>query len=151
MNYQISLITKNADESSIAERAIENISGKIINIQSLGQRNLLLPIQEQRSGFYFNINFEMNPSNFDELRLRLNNQESVIRYLIVAQSPQKPTPSIQNDAGKIAPPKVAQATPLLPQKVSKVVKEKARREEEKDKKERLKKLEKKLEEIFKSG
>lgn len=62
---------------------IESLSIKILKEEKLGKKNLLYPIQKNRSAFFYDWQISVNKDKIQELRKKLNFNEQVIRYLLL--------------------------------------------------------------------
>ena len=89
-SYEHTFITKQDLPDSQAEKLLskyEDIikanSGKVLNTQKWGLRNLSHRIKNNRKGFYFHIKFDGIGKTIEELEKTENIDETLIRYLTV--------------------------------------------------------------------
>ena len=89
-SYEHTFITKQDLSDSQAKKLLskyEDIikanSGKVLNIQEWGLRNLSHRINNNRKGFYFHIKFDGIGKTIEELEKAENIDETLIRYLTV--------------------------------------------------------------------
>jgi len=62
---------------------IQDQGGQIDGVDDWGKRRLAYPIQKQREGYYFLINFTANPETAQDLERVFKITNGVLRYLIV--------------------------------------------------------------------
>ena len=96
--YEITIITKEDTKGAPVKKEIEGLGGKVLSVNSLGQRQLIYPIKKETAGFYTVINFEIEPTKVLELNQKLGLKPEILRHLILVAK-----------AIKIAAPKPADA------------------------------------------
>src|SRR3990167_6595197 len=96
--YEITIITKEPldtalEPSSRAEvqgkdekeapvkKEIETLGGKVLGVNSLGQKQFVYPIKKETAGFYTVINFEIEPTKVLELNQKLGLKTEILRHL----------------------------------------------------------------------
>lgn len=167
--YEITIITKeNLPAGGPVEKEINELGGKILSVNSLGQKQFVYPVKKETAGFYTVVNFEIEPTKVLELNQKLGLKPEILRHIIllakavkiekpikpegekVGQRPISPglkkveeLKPVKKPIKKIEPPKLIPAAP----KVMKAAKE--IEEEESSTEERLKALDKKLDELLK--
>lgn len=92
--YEITFITKENLKGEPAKKEIESLSGKILSINSLEDRQFAYPIKKENSGTYSTIVFELAPEKVFELNKKLALDTEILRHLIItykaASVPTKP-------------------------------------------------------------
>ena len=135
--YEITIISKEEKtaKDKLASKEIEDLGGKVLKTDPLGQKQFAYPIKKEQAGFYSVSLFEINPEKLFDLNKTLSLNDDILRYLIIAYKEMKETPKKEEEI-KIPKPKITKKE--LPVKV-----------EETDDKERLEALDKKLDELLK--
>jgi len=86
-NYEITIITSQDVKDAPVKKEIETLGGKILAVNSLGQRQLAYPIKKETAGYYTVINFEIDPGKVLELNKKLGLSQEILRHIIlVAQA-----------------------------------------------------------------
>ena len=65
------------------EQTLNDLEGNIIYKESWGLRNLAYPIKENKKAFYEFMNIELPQNRINDLNLKLNLNEKIIRYLSI--------------------------------------------------------------------
>lgn len=106
-------------------QVIENLEGKILKTDSLGNRKLAYPIKHNYRGFYQLSYFEIDPKNVQEVNQKLELMPEVLRQMIISvekfYSPEK-----ERKDTRLIKPKSSK------EKLSGEKQEKAKKLEEKD-------------------
>ncbi len=71
------------DELEKFKNQITNNSGKIINTEDWGLRDLSYNIKKFKKAFYSFLQLEMNGINIDSIKKDLNQNDRLLRYLFV--------------------------------------------------------------------
>lgn len=85
---EISPESAETDAKSI-ESFIKEKEGIILSSTKLIPKTLSYPIKKNSSGFFTTLEFQVEPEKINELKEKLDNNEQVIRHMIVAKSPAK--------------------------------------------------------------
>jgi ribosomal protein S6 len=64
---------------------IERFEGSVGEAEELGQRTLSYPIRHCHEGFYYLLNFSIDPVALQEIRARYTLNSDILRYLITAR------------------------------------------------------------------
>ncbi len=111
------------------EEIIKSLDGQITKENNLGSKKLAYPIKQVYRGFYVLVNFEVEPKKLKELNQKLKLTPGVLRHMIVkALIPGKMPPEA---------------------KKKEIIKTEEKKEIKKEKKIDLKKLGKKIDDLFK--
>lgn len=162
--YEITFIAKEDTKEAPIKKEIESLDGKILQVDSLGEKQFAYKIKKEARGYYTTATFEMAPEKVLELNRQLGLKEEILRFLILTKKaakivlPAKEKPAIKPAAKKptaIAPavipkekpqPKIpAKPVKAAPVKIVEATELPAEIGEE----ERLKALDKKLDELLK--
>lgn len=162
--YEITFITKEDTKEVPIKKEIESLEGKILQVDSLGEKQFAYKIKKESRGIYTTVAFEMAPEKVLELNRQLGLKEEILRFLILTKKAAKiPLPAKEKLVTKptvrkpveIAPvvqiqekpqPKIpAKPVKAAPAKITEVAGLPAEIGDE----ERLKALDKKLDELLK--
>jgi small subunit ribosomal protein S6 len=66
---------------------IENLGGKVINEENLGNKKFAYPIKQAYRGFYILIGFEIEPKKIKELDQKLRMTPDILRHIITMAIP----------------------------------------------------------------
>ncbi len=163
--YEITIISKEEKtaKDKLASKEIEDLGGKVLKTDPLGQKQFAYPIKKEKAGFYSVSLFEINPEKLFDLNKTLSLNDDILRYLIIAYKEMKETPKPKKKE-KLLPTKPLMKKEEVKEKITetpekeeeiKVPKPKITKKElpvkveETDDKERLKALDKKLDELLK--
>lgn len=173
--YEITIITKEDLKEKPIVKEIESLGGKIIIVNSLGQKQLAYPVKKEKIAFYTSILFEIEGEKIIELNRKLGLKEEILRHLIIIAKEAKIQPEkkvakvktkteeiketvikpsetekviAQKEEKPIGKPK-APKKQVLPTKKPTPKKETAPPSAGVDEKERLEALDKKLDELLK--
>lgn len=88
--YQtILIVSSNLDEAGIetvkakVEKVLGNASGKIVNFENLGKRELATYFDKQNQGFFLRITFEAAANGPSEIATLVRNNDEIIRQITV--------------------------------------------------------------------
>lgn len=113
--YEITLITKENLKGEPAKKEIENLGGKIVNIQGLEERQFAYPIKKEASGFYTAMVFEIAPEKVMELNKKLALDTEILRHLIITYRAAKTTPTTPKLTKELAKPIETEITQPAPE------------------------------------
>jgi small subunit ribosomal protein S6 len=95
--YQtILIVSANLDEAGIEatkakfEKAIGNASGKIVQFENLGKRELATYFDKQHQGYFLRITFEGESNSPSEVATLVRNNDEVLRQITVITDSIKP-------------------------------------------------------------
>jgi small subunit ribosomal protein S6 len=121
--YEITIITKEDEKEKPIKKEIEGLGGKVITVNSVGQRQMVFPIKKETAGYYTVVLFEIDPTKVLELNKKLGLNQEILRHLILVAK-----------AAKIEAPKPIKVEPKIAvkpiEKVEEKPKEVAEKEEE---------------------
>jgi len=98
--YEITTITREdtkEKEMRAVKKDIETLGGKILSVNSLGQRQCVYAIKKETAGFYTVIGFEIEPTKVLELNQKLALSPEILRHIILVakavkiEVPKKPS------------------------------------------------------------
>ncbi len=122
--YEITIITKEDAKDAPVKKEIEGLGGKVLEINSLGQRQMIFPIKKETAGYYTVVLFEIDPTKVLELNKKLGLSPAILRHIIlVAKAAKVAVPKEKVKESKIL------AKPIEIEKPKEIVK----KEEEKEK------------------
>ena len=98
--YEITIITREEGKEKPVKKEIESLGGKVLETNSLGQRQLVFPIKKETAGYYTVVIFELEPTKILELNKTLGLKPEILRHLILVAK-----------AAKIEAPKEKVAVP----------------------------------------
>ncbi|MBN1263216.1 MAG: 30S ribosomal protein S6 [Candidatus Pacebacteria bacterium] len=90
-DYELVLITKTKTEAEneavlkSVKELILSFKGKVNKTSPWGKRDLVYPIKQQRSGYYFLLQIKLSPESIKEFEKKLKLNENVIRYLLITR------------------------------------------------------------------
>lgn len=149
--YEITYLTKEEDKEKIVPKLIEELQGKVLDWQDLGQKRLAYHLKKQTAAYIYTISFEMENDKVLDLNKEINLQSDILRHLILTKEVVAKVPKVSEKVEEAIEEAISKQ-----KKVPKAVKAKAKeaitpeiKETKEDEKERMKKLEKSLEEILK--
>jgi ribosomal protein S6 len=70
------------DHGAEATKWIEKFQGKIIQKTDMGKKTIGHPIKKYKEGKFFVFNFEMDPARMQDFRKDLEQQETLLKYMI---------------------------------------------------------------------
>lgn len=70
------------DLSNELKDTISSLKGKVLDSDFWGKRKFAYKIKNKTEGFYEVIDFELEPSELEAFKKKLNLQEQLVRYLI---------------------------------------------------------------------
>ncbi len=88
------------DELEKFKNQITNNTGKIINIEDWGLRDLSYNIKKFKKAFYSFLQLEMNGTNIDKIKKDLNQNDRLLRYLFVKVNNHQELPTKLNHEKK---------------------------------------------------
>ncbi|MEK7142822.1 MAG: 30S ribosomal protein S6 [Patescibacteria group bacterium] len=98
-NYELTFITGEDFKEKTVQKEIETAGGKIIEVKSLGQKDLAYPIKKESRGFYTTVIMTIDPEKVGNLASKLNLKGEILRHIILSSRPgkiskikEKPTP-----------------------------------------------------------
>ena len=90
--YELSLVVNAKIEDEVRTATVDKVKslittfgGTITGINEAGKKRLAYEIQKMREGFYYFIQFDVEPEMPAELEQRLRIMDNVLRYLCVRQ------------------------------------------------------------------
>ena len=69
------------------QKLFESFSDKPVTVEDWGKKKLAYPIQKQNEGYYVLFNFCSNAENIDEIERQYENDDNVIKHIVVKQEP----------------------------------------------------------------
>lgn len=119
--YEITIITKEDAKDAPVKKEIEGLGGKVIAVNSLGQRQMIFPIKKETAGYYTVVGFEIDPVKVLELNKKLGLNQEILRHIILVAR-----------AAKIEAPKPSKLEPKIAVKPIEKVEEKPKEVAEKE-------------------
>ncbi|MBM2821038.1 MAG: ribosomal protein, partial [Candidatus Berkelbacteria bacterium] len=104
--YEITIITKEPFDTAHGKdtkdtpvkKEIESLGGKILNVQSLGQKQMAYQIKKETAGFYTVITLEIDPTKVLELNKKFGLKQEILRHLIlVAKAAKTEVPRVRKE------------------------------------------------------
>lgn len=77
------LLNEEADLGTI-KKLIESLSGKILEEETWGKKTLAYPIKKTGAANFYSWTLEIDEKDVSELRKKLNFNEKLLRYLLLA-------------------------------------------------------------------
>ena len=81
--YEITIITREDEKEKPVKKEIESLGGKVLEANSIGQRQLVFPIKKEAAGYYTVVIFELEPTKVLELNKKLGLSPEILRHLIL--------------------------------------------------------------------
>ena len=81
--YEMTFLLNEESELKQIKETIESFSGKILKENDLGKKILAYPIKKLTSARFYNFLIEIEKSKILELKIKLNFNEKLIRYLLL--------------------------------------------------------------------
>jgi len=162
--YEITFITKEDEREKPVKTILEGLSGKILNISSLGQKTFAYQIKKEKVGFFTTVSFEIPAEKVADLNKKLSMEEEILRFLIISIKPniqmaelpvkeEKKTEIIEEPAKEIIPEPVKEIVEITEKQEEKApetekVKEAKPKKTAKPKAEKPKKVSKAVKELL---
>lgn len=83
MKYSLTFLLNEESELANIKKLIDTLSGKILEEESWGKKDLAYPIKKIRAANFYFWTLEMDEKDMSELRKKLNFNEKLIRYLLL--------------------------------------------------------------------
>ena len=83
MQYELTFIVKNEEDTGLIKEALEQNKGKLLFENPMGRRNFAYPIKNENGGFYFNYYFASEQKNLAQINKALQAEREILRFLIV--------------------------------------------------------------------
>mgnify|MGYP005847518073 CR=1 FL=1 len=81
--YEITIITREDEKEKPVKKEIESLGGRVLEANSIGQRQLVFPIKKEVAGYYTVVIFELEPTKILELNKKLGLSPEILRHLIL--------------------------------------------------------------------
>lgn len=94
-------------QMNVLETTLQKFGGKILQRHELGRKPLGYLLKKFREGYHVVIDFDMEPTQQQELRKTLELQEDILKYMITVKIPKPDLPA----PGKTPAPAVSSAAP----------------------------------------
>ena len=89
-NYEAVLIARAALSSDALEKLAEEMKGliakhkgEVAQLQTWGKRRLAFPIKKQQEGYYFLLEFALNPSELKKIEHSFTLNDSLLRTMVI--------------------------------------------------------------------
>jgi small subunit ribosomal protein S6 len=86
MKYELTFLLNEESELANLKKLVESLSGMILKEEEWGKKNLAYVIKKTRNAYYFFWEIEIDNKNVRELRKKLNFNEKLLRYLLLANN-----------------------------------------------------------------
>ena len=84
MKYELTFLLHDEAETKTIKELLALLSVKLVKEDSWGKKTLAYPIAKSRSALFFHWIIETDKKNVLELKKRLNYNEKLVRYLLLA-------------------------------------------------------------------
>jgi len=84
MKYELTFLLQDEAETKTIKELLALLSVKLVKEDSWGKKTLAYPIAKSRSALFFHWIIETDKKNVLELKKRLNYNEKLVRYLLLA-------------------------------------------------------------------
>ncbi len=84
MKYELTFLLQDEAETKIIKELLQSLSVQIVKEDSWGKKTLAYPIAKKRTALFFHWLIETEKKNVLELKKRLNYNENLNRYLLLA-------------------------------------------------------------------
>lgn len=81
--YEITFLLSKEEDAKEIEEILKSNSAKTLQQLSWGKKTLSYPIKKQIEAYFFNWQFEVDPSQMKALKQKLNFNDKIIRYLLI--------------------------------------------------------------------
>lgn len=82
--YELTFLLNEEAELKTIKELINTLQGKITKEEKWGRKTLAFPIEKNLAADFYIWQFEMNSKSLTELKRKLNFNEKLIRYLLLA-------------------------------------------------------------------
>ncbi len=83
--YELTFLLKKKEDLEKIKQLLASIKATIIKENDWGEKTLAYPIKKNRTAFFYNWLIEIERKKVNELRKKLNFEEKLIRYLLLAK------------------------------------------------------------------
>lgn len=84
-NYELTFLVNDAADAKEIKSTLESYSGKILEEKEWGKRALAYPIGKIEAAEYYTYRVQIDPSQIEEFKQKMNFNEKIIRYLLLKE------------------------------------------------------------------
>ncbi len=110
--YEVTIITREDLKDSPIKKEVETLSGKILSVDNVGQKQFVFPIKKETAGYYTSVIFEIPAEKVFDLNKKLSLNTDILRHLIITHKAAAITPAPK--------PKISMPTAKIEEPIAKV-------------------------------